>query len=113
MLNLIRSLKSATLNKNIFKTTLLSRFIVNEPSKTLAKDVLIYKNDNTRYFRIMSFFCMSQYVFWNYMAVCFLRMNETKLKDDVKDTSWLYKINFGESKWRYPLGILSMVLGKL
>lgn len=39
-----------------------------QSSQTLAKDIIVYKYDNPRFFKMMNFFAISQFFFWGYLG---------------------------------------------
>ncbi|XP_053685707.1 transmembrane protein 223 isoform X1 [Sabethes cyaneus] len=82
-------------------------------STNVAKDVILYKYENPRFFRMMNIFAISQFLFWGYLS----HFAYTTLKDapvpekDVDQLVWYEKINLGENKYRNGIAIMSFVIG--
>ncbi|XP_055529260.1 transmembrane protein 223 [Wyeomyia smithii] len=82
-------------------------------STNVAKDVMLFKYENPRFFRMMNIFGVSQFLFWGYLS----HFAYTTLKDapvpqkDVDQLAWYEKINLGENKYRNTMAIMSFVIG--
>ncbi|XP_077290543.1 transmembrane protein 223 [Arctopsyche grandis] len=87
---------------------------IAEVNTKIVKDVILFSYENPRFFRLMNFFAISQYVFWGYFAhFCFFEVKNTPVKKDEisKDTPWYLKINLGDPTYRRILGTTSLLVG--
>lgn len=41
---------------------------IQGPGQSLAKDIIVFKYDNPRFFKMMNFFAISQFFFWGYLG---------------------------------------------
>ncbi|XP_028991920.1 transmembrane protein 223 [Betta splendens] len=88
-----------------------------------SRDVTLFQHDRTRYFRLLSFFCGGQFLFWTYMA----HFAYTELKDargaSEKDKAkgaitttglagmWSFEMNLGSNAWRYGFTMGCLAIG--
>lgn len=83
----------------------------------LAKDIIVYKYDNPRFFKLMNIFAASQFLFWGYLGHwSFTSLRDAKVEEEVvenEELSWWRKINLGENKYKTSLAALCFVVGKL
>lgn len=118
---LLRSISSSCVN--IFKSrpVIFSRgFSKTEPVKcksymdvktNVAKDVILFKYENPRFFKVLNLFGASQFVFWGYLSI----FAYTNLKDAPvpveENADWWRKINLGENKYKNTIAALSFFIG--
>ncbi|XP_066148388.1 transmembrane protein 223 [Euwallacea fornicatus] len=77
----------------------------------VIKDVILYKSNNDRFFKVVNWFGVSQFCFWSYLSMtAFQTLKDIPVSPDSKDI-WWRKINFGDSKWKNSLTIISFVIG--
>ena len=88
-------------------------------NSALSKDVIVFKYDNPRFFKMMNFFCISQVFFWGYLAHwTFYGLKDVKQKEHDKEKvgneeiSWWKTINLGESKYRNSIAGLCLFFGE-
>lgn len=82
---------------------------------SVTKDVVLFKYENPRFFKILNIFGICQFVFWTYLshfAYTTLRDAPVEQKENVDELAWYEKINLGENKYRNGITILSFVIGK-
>jgi len=94
----------------------------------VTKDVLLFKYENQRFFSILNFFALSQFMFWSYLAhFSYTTLRdiskedaEKQLKENMRLTSdnvesislvWWRRINLGENKYRYGITLLCLSIG--
>lgn len=90
---------------------------INSTVQNLTKDVIIFKYDNPRFFKLMNIFGVVQFFFW----VIFAESIMTTIKfvpvdrdsPNFKDLPLYMKINFGENKYKWGMTIFSFVVGEL
>ncbi|CAH1986752.1 unnamed protein product [Acanthoscelides obtectus] len=77
----------------------------------VTKDVILFKNPNDKFYKIISIFAVFQFGFWTYLSI----FAYTTLKDSPVDTekakAWYEKINLGENKYRNGLTLISFLIG--
>ncbi|XP_055626222.1 transmembrane protein 223 [Toxorhynchites rutilus septentrionalis] len=79
----------------------------------VAKDVMLFKYENPRFFRFLNIFAISQFMFWIYLT----HFAYTTLKDapveekDKEKSAWYEKINLGENKYRNGLATMTFIIG--
>lgn len=102
---------------NQFVRKYLSDAPINSTVQNLTKDVIIFKYDNPRFFKLMNLFGLVQFVFWLIFAestmstMKFIPVDRESPK--FKDLPLYMKINFGENKYKWGLSIFSFVVGEL
>jgi hypothetical protein len=84
-----------------------------EVKTNIAKDVILFKYDNPRFFKIVNIFAVCQFVFWSYLSVFSFTTLRDAPVDRSKETTWWRKINLGENKYRNSLSIISFIIGLL
>ncbi|CAO1426775.1 unnamed protein product [Diamesa serratosioi] len=95
------------------KKRCFSQIAQESANNQLTKDVIIYKYENPRFFKVVNFFALSQVFFWSYLG----HFSYTSLKDapieEIKDESvdWWRKINLGENKYRNAIAGMCMFIG--
>jgi hypothetical protein len=82
-----------------------------EVKTNIAKDVILFKYDNPRFFKIVNIFAVCQFVFWSYLSVFSFTTLRDAPVDRSKETTWWRKINLGENKYRNSLSIISFIIG--
>lgn len=88
---------------------------IHDVNTNVAKDVILYKYENPKYYMYMNIFAVVQYMFWTYLGLFALQnlrdapVDRSKITDE---TPWYRKINLGENKYRNTLGAVSIIIGK-
>lgn len=83
-----------------------------EVNTKVAKDVILYRYDNPKFFRIVNIFALCQFGFWTYLShFAFTSMRDAPVPKDRDDLPWWRKINLGENKYRNGLTVLSFLIG--
>lgn len=82
----------------------------------VAKDVIIYKYENPRFFKYMNIFAYCQFVFWSYLAhFAYTELRDTPVDEATRsdDTiSWWQKMNLGEDRYRIGMTAFSLGVGE-
>ncbi|XP_029314609.1 transmembrane protein 223 [Cottoperca gobio] len=89
-----------------------------------SRDVTLFQHDRTRFFRLFSFFCGCQFLFWTYLGYfAYTGLRDTRgatEKGKAKASSitglagmWSFEMNLGSNTWRYgfTLGCLAIAAG--
>jgi len=97
------------LNPKTFVCT--SAFEVNTK---VVKDVILYRYENPKFFRIVNIFALCQFGFWTYLShFAFTTLKDAPVPKDADNLPWWRRINLGENKYRNTLTVLSFLIGKL
>uniref|UniRef100_A0A182J6C0 Uncharacterized protein n=1 Tax=Anopheles atroparvus TaxID=41427 RepID=A0A182J6C0_ANOAO len=79
----------------------------------VPKDVMLFKYENPRFFKVLNIFAVSQFLFWGYLC----HFSYTTLKDapveesGKEDLPWYKRINLGENKYRNSIAIMCFCIG--
>lgn len=90
-------------------------------STAVAKDVILFKHDRTRFFRLLAIFCGGQFVFWAYLAhFAFTSLRDTrKISGESQKVRtelgglFSFDMNLGSNAWRYGFTLGCLIIGKL
>lgn len=89
---------------------------INIDAKTLTKDVIVFKYNNPRYFKIMNIFGIAQFFFWVICSEFTLsNLRNTPVNEgapNFKDFPLYLQVNLGENKYKYGIATISFLLGK-
>lgn len=93
----------------------------NVPKESLhgnvGKDIIVYKYDNPRFFKLITMFSLSQFFFWGYLGHwSFTSLRDTKVPDEMKEdenVSWYRRVNLGENKYKYGMASGCFIVGEL
>lgn len=79
----------------------------------VTKDVILFKYENARFFKILNIFGICQFVFWTYLShFAFTTLRDAPVeKDDSEDLKWYERINLGENKYRNGITAMSFLIG--
>ncbi|XP_010898837.1 transmembrane protein 223 [Esox lucius] len=89
-------------------------------SATVAKDVILFEHDRTKFFRLLAIFGGGQFIFWTYLAhFAFTGLRDTTEKGSegrkVSTTGlaglWSFDMNLGSNAWRYGFTVACLVIG--
>ncbi|KAK4872680.1 hypothetical protein RN001_014709 [Aquatica leii] len=77
----------------------------------VVKDVILFKYENPRFFRLLNLFGICQFGFWTYLSLFAF----TSLRDAPVSTSenaaWWQRINLGENMYKNTLTAVSFIIG--
>ncbi|XP_016356945.1 transmembrane protein 223 [Sinocyclocheilus anshuiensis] len=88
-------------------------------STAVAKDVILFEHDRTRFFRLLAIFCGGQFLFWAYLA----HFAFTSLRDTRKNSGepqkvrtelgglFSFDMNLGSNAWRYGFTLGCLIIG--
>lgn len=86
------------------------------PTTELGRDVVLYKYENPRFFKLLNLFAISQFAFW-----AIISFNSTSLtnapvkkteKDEKEDVPFWRRINLGTDAFRLSMIFGSAFVGK-
>lgn len=88
---------------------------INIDVSNLTKDVIVYKYNNPRYFKIMNIFGIAQFFFWLICAEFTLsNLKNTPINTEApkfEDLPIYLRVNLGENKYKYGLGTACFLFG--
>ncbi|ENN79842.1 hypothetical protein YQE_03664, partial [Dendroctonus ponderosae] len=90
--------------RNIGQTSL-------DVNTNVIKDVILYKSNNDRFFKMVNFFGIAQFGFWTYLSLTAYQTLKDIPVSQSTESVWWRKINFGENRWRNSLTIISFLIG--
>ncbi|KAG0723486.1 Transmembrane protein 223 [Chionoecetes opilio] len=87
--------------------------LVWEREHIVEKDTLLYRNDSKKFFRMINFFGVSQFVFWSYLSnFAFTTMKNVQIPEEHKQNKalpWWKKTDFGQ--YRNGITVSSFLIG--
>lgn len=82
----------------------------------LTKDVIVYKYNNPRYFKLLNIFALVQFVFWTGMAeTSFSTLRDTPVDESAegfKEQPLYKRNNFGSDRFKYGMASVLLFLGE-
>lgn len=78
----------------------------------VIKDVILYKYDNPKFFKILNVFAICQFGFWGYLSVTAYTTLRDAPVSKSKDAAWWQKINLGENKYKNIIAASAFIIGK-
>ncbi|XP_013188609.1 transmembrane protein 223 [Amyelois transitella] len=87
---------------------------IHDVNTNVAKDVILFKYENPKFFMYMNLFAVVQYMFWSYLGLyAFSTLRDAPVDQSKVDesTPWFRKINLGENKYKNGLATLAVVIG--
>lgn len=78
----------------------------------VIKDVIIYKYENPRFFKILNLFAICQFGFWTYLSIFSFKTLRDAPVTPSPDAAWWQKINLGENKYRNTIAISAFIIGR-
>lgn len=80
---------------------------------TSQKDVVLYKYENTRFFRYLNLFGTSQFVFWMYLSNFATTLRDVPAQT-TDDKRWYERLSFlGDNKYRNGMAVLFFFIGRV
>lgn len=88
-------------------------------STAVAKDVILFQHDRTRFFRLLAIFCGGQFLFWAYLAhFAFTSLRDTrqnrgepqKVRTELGGL-FSFDMNLGSNAWRYGFTLGCIIIG--
>lgn len=97
-------------NKLYTNTTKSASYNVNT---NVIKDVILFKYENPKQFKMMNVFAICQFAFWSYLShFAFTTLKDAPVNKTSSDAPWWRKINLGENKYRNGVTVISFLMGK-
>lgn len=111
LINIIKPLRlyQNNLRSFVFRNLLSSTVDVNT---NVVKDVILYKYENPRFFKLLNFCALCQFGFWSYLSIfAFQNMKDAPASSE-PDASWFRRINLGENKYKNTIAACAFIIGK-
>ncbi|XP_067634043.1 transmembrane protein 223 [Eurosta solidaginis] len=85
----------------------------HEVNTNVAKDVILFKYENPKYFNVLNIFALSQFVFWTYLShYAFTSLKDAPVQQiPGEELAWYDRINLGENKYRNGITTLCFLIG--
>lgn len=112
--NLLHCKQCRTVNNPVISYSTAVTKPLHELNTNVAKDVLLFKYENPKFFRYMNFFAIVQYIFWTYLgSFAFTTLRDAPVDESkiTEHTSWLKRIYLGQNKYRNALAIFALLIG--
>ncbi|XP_073845597.1 transmembrane protein 223 [Musca autumnalis] len=79
----------------------------------VAKDVIMYKYENPKFFKIINIFGICQFTFWAYLShFAFTSLRDAPVEQkEGQEMAWYERINLGENKYRNGITIMCFCIG--
>lgn len=84
-----------------------------ENPQNITKDNILYQCDQTKFFRIMNFFAITQFGFWTYLGINISYLKSVKIPNAVKndkDLPWWRK--YDVAYYKNPMTCVAFFIGK-
>lgn len=97
------------------KTAVFSKFYSTQTplnvNTNIVKDVILYKYENPRFFKILNIFAICQFGFWSYLShFAYTTLRDVPVpKDD--SLPWWRKLNLGDNQYRMTLTGAAFMVG--
>ena len=100
----IRRSISTDLQNSSKVNTVRAGMNINETQ--LVKDVIVFKYENPKFFRILNIFAISQFVFWTFMSTSTFKLRSTPVEhlQDREDLAWWRKVNLHDYRYYISIG---------
>lgn len=114
LLKLINIIKPRKLLQSHIKITVLRNFSGStvDVNTNVAKDVILFKYENPRFFKVLNLFALCQFGFWTYLSVFAFQTLRDAPASAEPDASWFRKINLGENKYKNTIAVSAFIIGK-
>lgn len=86
-----------------------------EKEFNITKNVLVYSYDNSRFYKLLSYFGAVQFVFWLYLATfSYSSLRDVPIpgEESPEDVPWWRLINLGKNKYKNGIALLCFSVGR-
>ncbi|XP_055917704.1 transmembrane protein 223 [Eupeodes corollae] len=81
-------------------------------STNVAKDVILFKYENPKFYKMLNAFAIVQFLFWNYLShSAFTTLRDAPVEEADEDAPWYRQINLGENKYRNGITVSCFLIG--
>lgn len=80
----------------------------------IPKDIVLFKYENPRFYKMLNFFGVCQFVFWTYLShFAFTTLKDAPVEEKPgEELKWYQRINLGENKYKNGITACSFLIGK-
>lgn len=106
-------LRLFSLNRPFYSSPVLKSSVLDVNTK-LAKDVVMFKYENPKFFRVLNTFGLVQFGLMIYMAnFVFVSLRNAPVieRTDEERVAWWRKVNLGEEKYRKSFASICAIMG--
>ncbi|EDW73825.1 uncharacterized protein Dwil_GK19663 [Drosophila willistoni] len=84
-----------------------------EINTNVPKDVILFKYENPKFYNMLNFFGVCQFVFWTYLShFAFTTLKDAPVVEkEGEELKWFQRINLGENKYKNGITICSFLIG--
>ncbi|XP_022217714.1 transmembrane protein 223 [Drosophila obscura] len=82
-------------------------------STSVPKDLILFKYENPRFYKMLNFFGICQFVFWTYLShFAFTTLKDAPVVENPgEELKWFQRINLGENKYRNAITGCCFLIG--
>lgn len=78
----------------------------------VSKDVILFKYENPKFFKMLNIFALCQLFFWTYLShFAFTTLKDAPAIQGEHDAPWYRRINLGENKYRNTITVFCFLIG--
>eukprot|EP00099_Drosophila_melanogaster_P008176 NP_001260872.1 uncharacterized protein Dmel_CG12935, isoform B [Drosophila melanogaster] len=80
---------------------------------SVPKDIILFKYENPRFYQMLNFFGVCQFVFWTYLShFAFTTLKDAPVVEKPgEELKWFQRINLGDNKYRNGITACSFLIG--
>jgi len=85
-----------------------------DASTNVSKDVVLFKYENPKFYNMLNFFGVCQFVFWTYLShFAFTTLKDAPVVEKPgEELKWYQRINLGENKYKNGITVCSFMIGE-
>ncbi|EDW09212.1 transmembrane protein 223 [Drosophila mojavensis] len=82
-------------------------------STNVQKDIVLFKYENPKFYKMLNFFGLCQFVFWTYLShFAFTTLKDAPVVEKPgEELKWYQRINLGENKYKNGITICCFLIG--
>lgn len=83
-------------------------------STNVQKDIVLFKYENPKFYKMLNFFGVCQFVFWTYLShFAFTTLKDAPVVEKPgEELKWFQRINLGENKYKNGITICCFLIGE-
>lgn len=108
-----RSMSQSKLQQSKPRLDMKSRLEKIDNPHNIDKDLILFHSDQSKFFRLMNLFAITQFGFWSYMGFTILDMNSVEISEETKNDKnlpWWRKYDF--AYYKTPMAVTTFIIGK-
>lgn len=81
-------------------------------STNVSKDIILFKYENPKFYKMLNIFAIVQFLFWNYLShAAFTTLRDAPVEEVAEDAAWYRRINLGDNKYRNGITVSCFLIG--